>query len=158
MGALHVVGPCDHFMEIIDIFTDSSGPLEVSQSFEIGLCHLDLIIGAKLANELLYELLPCIVGEASDRLVISHLVIDESSSMVTLYEGECPHDPCMVISELMMYKIHVQFARIQEGLPFHMVSQKVIQTCRFQVVCAQSGVQKIFVLSFGVVAKVFGGL
>jgi hypothetical protein len=82
MGALHVAGPSDHFMEFINIFVNSSGPLEVSQGFEISSCHLDLILGAKLADELLYERLPCIVGEASDHLVVSHIAIDELSSTV----------------------------------------------------------------------------
>jgi hypothetical protein len=45
-------------------------------------------------------------------LVISHVAIDKSCSAITLHERECPHDPCVVISELMRYEVHVQFARI----------------------------------------------
>jgi hypothetical protein len=55
-------------------------------------------------------------------LVILHMVINESCSAVTLHEGECPHDPRVVVSKLMRHEIHVQFARIQEGLPFCTIS------------------------------------
>jgi hypothetical protein len=112
VGALHVASLSDHLMELIDIFVDGSGPLEVSRSFEIRLCYLDLVLGAKLADELLYELPPCVIGEASDCLVTSHMTIDESSSTVTLHEGKRPHDPRVVISELMRYETHVQFTQI----------------------------------------------
>jgi hypothetical protein len=158
MGALQVVGPHDHLAKFIHILVDGSGPLEVPRSFEISPCRLELVLGAKLADELLYKLLPHIVGEASYRLVISHVAIHESCSTVTLHEGECPHDPRMVISELMRHEIHVQFARIQEGSSFRTISQKVVWTRWFQVVCARSGFRKTFVLLFGVVAKMFGGL
>jgi hypothetical protein len=112
MGALQIAGPHDHLVELIHILIDSSGPLEVSQSFEIGPCCLDLVLRANLANELLYKLAPHIVGEASDHLVISHVAIDELCSTVALHERERPHDPHVVVSELMRHEIHVQFARI----------------------------------------------
>jgi hypothetical protein len=117
MGALQVVGLSDHLAEFINILVNGSGPLEVSWSFKIGPCHLDLVLGAKLADELLYKLLPRIIGEASNRSVISHMVINKSHGMVTLHKGEHPHDPRVVI-----HKIHVQFARIQEGSPFRTIS------------------------------------
>jgi hypothetical protein len=108
--------------DFINILINGSGPLEVSQSFKIGPCCLDLVLGAKLADELLYKLPPCIVGEASICSVISHMAIDESHGMVTLHEGEHPHDPRVVVSELMRHEIHVQFARCQEGSPFCTIS------------------------------------
>jgi hypothetical protein len=70
MGALQVAGLYDHLAKFINILIDSSGPLEVSQSFKISPCCLDLVLGAKLTDELLYKLLPCIVGEAAVHLYI----------------------------------------------------------------------------------------
>ena len=107
MGALQVADLHDHLAKLIHILVDGSGPLEVPQSFKIGPCCLDLVLRAKLANELLYKLAPCIVGEASDRLVISHVAIDESCSTIALHERECPHDPRVVVSELMRHEIHI---------------------------------------------------
>jgi hypothetical protein len=112
MGALQVAGLHNHLTKLIHILVNGFCPLELPRSFEIGPCCLDLVLWAELANELLHKLAPCIVGEAPDRLVILHVVIDELCSMVALHEREHPHDPCVVISELMRHEIHVQFTGI----------------------------------------------
>jgi hypothetical protein len=112
MGALQVASPHNHLAKLVHILVDGFGPLEVPRSFEIGPCCLDLVLWAKLANELLYKLAPRVVGEASNRLLISHVAIDESCSAITLHKRECPHDPRVVVSKLMRHEVHVQFTRI----------------------------------------------
>jgi hypothetical protein len=107
MGALQIASLHNHLAKLVHILVDGFGPLEVPQSFEISPCCLDLVLWAKLTNELLYKLAPRVVGEASDRLVISHVAIDKSCGTITLHERECPHDPRVVVSELMRYEVHV---------------------------------------------------
>jgi hypothetical protein len=147
VGSLKISSMLDEFAEVVNIFINISAALEEPRSFEFSPRSLDFVLGAEVDNKFVYKFPPRPIGQTSDIMIAVHLAVHKMCCSSTFYEGEGPHDLCMIVRKLVGYKCHIELTRVEECASLHVIASKLIRPCWFDMSCA-SCIQNSFIREF----------